>query len=82
MPQAERPLGVIEAIQAARNQCPHAAVRDHAAQALALIEQGGAEALREQAFLVYSTLAGWRGERANAVKRALGQFLEQTTPGD
>ena len=82
MAEAERPLGVIEAIQAVRDQCPHAAVREHATQALDRIKQGGSDALREQVYLVYSTLAGWRGERANAVKRALGEFLEQTAPAE
>lgn len=74
--QAQRPLGVIEAITAARDQCPNAAVREHAARALERIRDGGAEALRDQAFLVFSTLAGWRGERANQVRQSLRDFLE------
>ncbi len=75
MERSQRTLGVIEAITAARDQCPHAAVRRHAAQALEAVQHGGPEALREQAFLVLSTLAGWRGERAQAVKRALQSFV-------
>jgi hypothetical protein len=73
---ADRPLGVIEALVAARDQCPHGAVRAHAAAALEAIRDGGAEALRAQASLVLSTLAGWRGERADQVKRSLRAFLE------
>jgi hypothetical protein len=66
---------VIEAMVAARDQCPHAAVREHAARALEAAKDAGPEALRRQAFLVLSTLAGWRGERADAVKRALAEFV-------
>jgi hypothetical protein len=73
----ERTLGVIEALVAVRDQCPHAAVRDHAAAALERIKAGGSAALREQASLVLSTLAGWRGERADQVKRSLLAFLAQ-----
>jgi hypothetical protein len=71
-----RTLGVIEALTAVRDQCPHAAVRDHAAAALEAVARGGADSLREQASLVLSTLAGWRGERADQVKRSLRGFLE------
>lgn len=71
----ERPLGVIEAMMAARDQCPHAAVRENAARALEAVRSGGPEALREQAFLVFTTLAGWRGARAMAVRRSLQSFL-------
>lgn len=76
----QRPLGVIEAMVAARDQCPHAAVRETAAAALMAVRGQGADVLRQQAFLVLSTLAGWRGERAFAVRRALQQFLEATAP--
>ena len=72
---ADRPLGVVEAIVAVRDQCPHAQVREHATQALEAIKAGGADVLREQAFLVFSTLAGWRGGRAMQVRRSLQQFL-------
>jgi hypothetical protein len=40
----------------------------------------GAATLREQASLVLSTLAGWRGERADQVKRSLLEFLASTAP--
>ncbi|MDH3685219.1 MAG: hypothetical protein OEP95_03290 [Myxococcales bacterium] len=73
----ERPLGVIEALASVRDQCPHAAVREHAQGALEAIRQGGSEALQEQVFLVLSTIGGWRGEKAFAVKRALRDFLDQ-----
>lgn len=74
----DRVLGVVEAILAVQNQCPHAHVREHARQALEAVQQGGADALREQAFLVLATLAGWRGPRADQVKRSLEQFLAST----
>ena len=74
----DRPLGVVEALVAVRDQCPHAAVRDHAASALDAIEERGSAELRQQVFLVLSTIAGWRGERAAAVKQALRAFLDQT----
>ena len=73
----DRILGVIEAITAVQNQCPHAAVRRHATEALDAIKAGGAEALREQAFLVLATLAGWRGARADQVKRSHGSTSGQ-----
>lgn len=73
----QRPLGVVEAISAVRDQCPHAAVREHAGRALAALKGGGPEALREQAFLVLRTIVGWRGQRANAVRRALEEFVAQ-----
>ena len=77
-----RPLGVIEAITAARDQCPNAAVREHASRALDAIREGGADALRDQAFLVFSTLAGWRGERADEVRRSLRDYLDANPGGD
>jgi len=76
----ERTLGVIEAISAVRDQCPNAAVRSYAESALAIIKREGAAALRPQAHLVLSTSAGWRGERADQVRRALQHFLSQTPP--
>lgn len=76
----ERTLGVIEALTAVRDQCPHAAVRDHAAAALREVARGGADALRVQASLVLTTLAGWRGERAEQVKRSLQAFLASSAP--
>jgi hypothetical protein len=82
MPDHQRRLGVIEALVAVRDQCPNAAVRDHAAGALEAVKSGGSEALHQQAFLVLSTIAGWRGARALQVKRSLRAFLdEQNRPG-
>ena len=76
--RGERSLGVIEALVAVRDQCPHGAVRQHAAAALEKVSQGGSEALRHQAFLVLSTIGGWRGTRAEAVQRTLRSFLAST----
>lgn len=76
----ERSLGVIEAIVAVRDQCPRAAARSHAEQALAAIQRGGAAVLREHAGSVLATIAGWRGERGLAVQRALHDFLAQSAP--
>lgn len=72
----ERPLGVIEALTSVRDQCPHAAVREHAERAIEAIRNGGSDTLREQAFLVLSTIGGWRGDKAFAVKHALRSFLD------
>lgn len=80
MTSPERPLGVIEAILAVRDQCPRAAARDVAAAALEAVKRGGADVLREQAGLVLATIAGWRGDRALAVHRALHGFLSQSAP--
>ena len=63
-----------------RDQCPRAESREHAAAALDLVKSGGADVLREQAGLVLATIAGWRGDRALAVQRALHAFLAQTAP--
>lgn len=76
----ERPLGIIEAISAVRDQCPNAAVRSYAESALEIIKREGASAMRPQAHLVLSTSAGWRGARADQVRRTLQQFLAQTLP--
>jgi hypothetical protein len=76
MGEALRRLGVTEALVATRDQCPNAAVRAVATRALDAVRREGAGALREQVFLVLSAAAGWRGERAEAVKRALREFVE------
>jgi hypothetical protein len=76
----ERTLGVVEAIMAARDQCPSGAVRSCAERALEAIKAGGADAVREQAWFVCSSLLGWRGERAEQVRRSLNAFLEQSEP--
>lgn len=80
-PPGSRELGVVEAIGLVRDRCPHGAVRDHAAAALEKLKGADPGTLREQAFLVLSTLAGWRGDRAEQVKRSLRAFLERTEPG-
>ncbi len=74
----KRTLGVIEAITAARDQCPSGAVRSCAERALDAIKVGRPGALREQAWFVCNSLLGWRGERAEQVRRSLNAFLEQS----
>ena len=76
----DRTLGVIEAIMAARDQCPSGAVRNCAERALEAIKTGGSGSLREQAWFVCSALLGWRGERAEQVRRSLNAYLEQSEP--
>ena len=71
-----------EALIAARDQCPNASVRAVAGRALEAVMREGSGALREQAFLVLSAAAGWRGERAEAVKEALRAFVEKAPPPD
>lgn len=81
MSRDSHPLGVIEALTAVRDQCPHAQVRQHATDALEAVRREGGAVLAQQAFLVLSTIGGWRGERALEVKRALRAFLD-TAPRD
>lgn len=79
--EPERLLGVVEALTAVRDQCPHAAVRENAARALESVQREGAPELLRQASLVLSTVSGWRGERARQVKRSLTAFLEAQQAG-
>ncbi len=73
-----RTLGVIEAISAAKAQCPSGSARQCAQRALEAIERGGPDVLREQAWFVCNALLGWRGERAEQVRRSLNEFIEQS----
>ncbi len=75
----ERELGVVEALTAVSKQCPHAGIRGHAETALARLADEGPDGLPQQAFLVLSTIAGWRGERAQQVKRSLRAYLDRET---
>ena len=72
----ERRLGIVEAIVAARDQCPSAAVREMADQALEAIKSSRSGTLREQAYLLMSAMQGWRGPRASQVHEALKSFVE------
>lgn len=72
----ERTLGVIECFKAVTEQCPKGPARAIAEAALASVEREGAAGLPNQAYLVLSALAGWRGERAEQVHRSLEAFLE------
>jgi hypothetical protein len=76
----ERTLGVVEAITAARDQCPSGSARNATERALEAIKAGGPDVIREQAWFVCSSLQGWRGERAEQVRRSLNAFLEQSEP--
>ena len=71
----ERTLGVIEAITIVTQQCPSGAVRACAERALAGIQTGGADSLREQAYIVLTAVQGWRGDRARQVHSSLEVFL-------
>lgn len=72
-----RDLGVVEAITWVTRSCPSGVVVRLAEQALEAIKTGGADAMRQQAYLVLSALQGWRGERARQVHRSLTRYLEQ-----
>jgi hypothetical protein len=76
----DRVLGVVEAITSARDQCPSGAARLCAERALEAIKTGGSAVLREQAWFVCNALLGWRGERAEQVRRSLNAFLEESAP--
>jgi hypothetical protein len=71
----DRQLGVIEAFTVVINQCPNGAVRSCAERALESVKQGGADALREQAYFVLTAIRGWRGDRATQVHNSLSAFL-------
>ena len=73
----ERTLGVVEAITAAKDQCPSGRARSLAESALASLKDAQPGVLREQAWLVMNALQGWRGERADQVRRSLNAFLEK-----
>jgi hypothetical protein len=70
-----RPLGVVECFVAVTRQCPSGAARRVAEHALAAVESQGAGALPAQAFLVLTAVRGWRGRRAEQVRRSLEEFL-------
>ena len=72
----ERPLGVVEAIVAVRDQCPSGKMRTLAARALDAIATRRPGVLREQAAIVAASIHGWRGERARQVHASLTRFLE------
>ncbi len=77
MPKSEeRELGLVEAIVAARDQCPNAAVRAVALQALEALKTRESGALHQQAYFLLSAMQGWRGNRASQVHAALKRFLE------
>jgi hypothetical protein len=77
-----RMLGVIEAITLVTQQCPSGSVRTCAEGALEAIRSGGADALREQAWIVLSAIRGWRGDRARQVHTSLSHFLETSRDQD
>lgn len=78
---ATRRLGVVEAMVAARDQCPSGAVRGVAAAALDALARGGREELRRQATVVLAAVRGWRGDRARQVQESLQSFLEESGTG-
>jgi len=77
-----RTLGVVEAIVAARDQCPSGRVRVVAESALEAIRTRRPGVLREQAYLVSTAISGWRGERAVQVQESLRTFLKGKRPAD
>ncbi len=72
----ERPLGVVEALVAVRDQCPSGKMRTLAERALEEIATRRPGVLREQAAIVAAAIHGWRGDRARQVHAALTRFLE------
>jgi hypothetical protein len=76
----ERMLGVVEAFSIVARQCPSAPVRSCAEQALEAAKRGKAGELRQQAYLVLTSMRGWRGDRAHQVLRSLQAFLDDTAP--
>ena len=78
----ERTLGVVEAISVVTRQCPSGAVRACAERALTGIQDGGASAMREQAYIVLAAILGWRGGRARQVHASLEAFLSSPESND
>jgi len=75
-----RRLGVVEAIVAARDQCPSGRVRSVAERALEAVKTRQPGVLREQAWFVLTAIAGWRGDRAEQVQESLRAFIEGEEP--
>jgi len=75
-----RTLGVVEAIVAARDQCPSGRVRIVTESALDAIRTRRPGVLREQAYFVLTAIRGWRGERAQQVQESLRAFLADDGP--
>lgn len=73
----DRDLGVIEAITYVTRACPSGVVVRAAEAALDAIKAGGRDAMKQQAYVVLTTIKGWRGERATQVHRSLSRYLEQ-----
>jgi hypothetical protein len=69
---------LIEAFVSARDQCPSGRVRALATAALEAVKRDKEAALHEQAYLLLSATQGWRGDRADQVRRSLAAFLEET----
>jgi len=75
----DRDLGVIEAITYVTRSCPSGVVVAAAEAALEAIKAGGSSVMKQQAYIVLTTMKGWRGERATQVHRALNGYLEQSS---
>ena len=73
----DRDLGVIEAITYVTRSCPSGVVVAAAEAALDAIKVGGSSVMKQQAYIVLTTMKGWRGERATQVHRSLTRYLEQ-----
>jgi hypothetical protein len=80
-PDYDRDLGVIEAITYVTRSCPSGVVVAAAEAALDAIKAGGSPVMKQQAYLVLTTMKGWRGERATQVHRSLTRYLEQDSDG-
>jgi hypothetical protein len=72
----DRDLGVIEAITYVTRSCPSGVVVAAAEGALDAIRSGGSAVMKQQAYIVLTTMKGWRGERATQVHRSLTRYLE------
>ena len=78
----ERELGLIEAFTIVTQQCPNGSVRACAERAIDAVKQGGADAMREQAYFVLTAIQGWRGGRAGQVHASLSAFLERVNSNE
>lgn len=73
----DRDLGVVEAITMVTRSCPNGVVVSVANAALDAIKTGGSDEIPKHAYLVLTSMKGWRGDRATQVHRSLSRYLEE-----
>ena len=70
---------MVEAITFVTRSCPSGVVVRAAEQALEAIKDGGADAMKAQAYFVLTAIKGWRGDRATQIHRSLSRYLAENS---